>query len=87
MHIQQQQHGPCELEREAGDERKLGLRHAVGGMSKAKKAARSVKKCTDSGAHCNSKSAKIHVSTVRCSRTQEEVRHEIDPGLVIQVHA
>ena len=37
MHIQQQQHGPCELEREAGDERKLGLRHAVGGMSKAKK--------------------------------------------------
>ena len=24
MQIQQQQHGPCELEREAGDERKLG---------------------------------------------------------------
>ena len=83
MHIQQQQHGPCELEREAGDERKF----AVGGMSQAKKAARSVKKCTDSGAHCNSKSAKIHVSTVGCSRTQEEVRHEIDLGLVIQVHA
>jgi hypothetical protein len=55
------------------------VRHAV--------AARSVKKCTDSGAHCNSKSAKIHLSTVGCSRTQEEVRHEIDPGLVIQVHA